>query len=310
LKLVLPERLRLEMAPPPAGVEVAWYTDTEACARSVADAEVLWLDFNVTSVERVIEAARSLRWVTTAATGVDSLPLRLFESRGVMLTNGAGVGAIPISEYLVMALLAGLKGLPELVRAQDRGEWLNRPPHLAELHGKRALIFGYGSIGRAIADRLRSFGVTVTGVRRHPGEEDGVIGATNWEARLPDTDLLILSVPLTGMTRALVGQTELAALPQGAWVANIARGALIDEAALANALRSGHLGGAYLDVTETEPLRAESELWSLPNLILTPHSSWASDRMTQRSVEMFRDNLDRYERGEPLRNVVDLSAGY
>jgi phosphoglycerate dehydrogenase-like enzyme len=310
VKLVLPERLRLELAPPPAGVEAAWYSDTDSCLRLVADAEVLWLDFNLTSVERVVQAGKSLRWVTTAATGVDGLPLGLLESRGLVLTNGAGVGAIPISEYVVMALLAGLKGLPELVRAQDRGEWLNRPPRLAELHGKRALIFGYGSIGRAIADRLRSFGVTVLGVRRHPVEESGVIGAAGWTARLPDTDLLILSVPLTGMTRALVGKAELAALPQGAWVANIARGALIDEAALVAALRSGHLGGAYLDVTETEPLAGESELWSLPNVILTPHSSWATDRMTLRAVAIFRDNLDRYQRGEPLRNVVDLKAGY
>jgi phosphoglycerate dehydrogenase-like enzyme len=310
LKVALPERLRDEMAPTPAGVEVAWYGDTESCARAVVGAEVLWLDFSIKSIERVIEAGTSLRWVTTLATGVDSLPLRLFESRGLVVTNGAGIGAIPISEYVVMALLAGLKGLPELVRAQDRGEWLNRPPRLAEMHGKRALIVGYGSIGRAIADRLRSFGVAVTGVRRHPGVEAGVVGVADWEALLPDTDLLILSVPLTEMTRALVGQTQLAALPEGAWVANIARGGLIDEAALVHELRSGHLGGAYLDVTETEPLAAESELWSLPNVILTPHSSWATDRMTLRAVEVFRDNLDRHQRGEPLRNVVDLPAGY
>ena len=103
------------------------------------------------------------------------------------------------------------------------------------------------------------------GVRRHPVEESGVIGAANWTTRLLDTDLLILSVPRTGMTRALVGKPELAALAQGARVANIARGALIDEAALVAALRSGHLGGAYLDVTETEPLAGESELWSLPS---------------------------------------------
>jgi phosphoglycerate dehydrogenase-like enzyme len=310
VKIALPERLRIEMAPIPVDVEVGWYSDNEGCVRSVAGAEVLLLDFSVSDLERVFEAGTSLRWVATAATGVDSWPLRLFESHGVVLTNGAGIGAIPISEYVVMGLLAGLKGLPDLVRAQDRGEWLSAPPRLAELHGKRALIYGYGSIGRAIADRLRSFGVTVVGVRRHPDEEDGVVGAANWQVRLPDTDLLILSVPLTGMTRSLVGDAELTALPPGAWVANIARGALIDEAALINALKSGRLGGAYLDVTESEPLAAESELWSLPNVILTAHSSWATDRLTLRSVEMFRDNLDRYQRGEPLRNVVDLGAGY
>jgi phosphoglycerate dehydrogenase-like enzyme len=310
LKVALPERLRDEMSPTPAGVEVAWYGDTETCVLAVVGAEVLWLDFAIKNIERVIEAGTSLRWVTTQATGVDSLPLHLFDSRGLVVTNGAGIGAIPISEYVVLALLAGLKGFSELVRAQDRREWLSRPPRLVEMHGKRALIVGYGSIGRAIADRLRPFGVAVTGVRRHPGGEEGVVGVDDWEALLPETDLLILSVPLTEMTRALVGQAQLAALPEGAWVANIARGGLIDEAALVPELKSGHLGGAYLDVTEPEPLAAESELWSLPNVILTPHSSWATDRMTLRSVELFRDNLDRYQRGEPLRNVVDLPAGY
>jgi phosphoglycerate dehydrogenase-like enzyme len=227
-----------------------------------------------------------------------------------VLTNGAGVGAIPISEYVVMCLLAGLKGFPELVRAQDRREWLKRPPSRAEISGKRALVYGYGGIGRAIAERLRPFGVSVTGVRRNPGSEPGVIAATDWEAALPETDLLILSVPLTGETTALVGETQLAALPKGAWVANIARGGLIDTAALIAALKSGHLGGAYLDVTDPEPLPADSELWSLPNVILTPHSSWATEHQMDRAAEIFRKNFERYVRAEPLRNVVDLTAGY
>jgi len=210
----------------------------------------------------------------------------------------------------VMGLLAGLKGFPELVRAQDSREWLKTPPSRAEMYGKRALIYGYGGIGRAIAERLRPFGVKVTGVRRNPGDEPGVIAATNWEAALPETDLLILSVPLTGATRALVSTTQLAALPKGAWVANIARGGLIDAAALIASLKSGHLGGAYLDVTDPEPLPADSELWSLPNVILTPHSSWATDHQLERAAEIFRENFERYLRGETLNNIVDLEAGY
>ena len=150
----------------------------------------------------------------------------------------------------------------------------------------------------------------MTGVRRHPSDEPGVIATSDWEARLPETDLLILSVPLTAGTRALVGEPQLAALPEGAWVVNIARGNLIDEAALISALKSGHLGGAYLDVTQTEPLPPETELWSLPNVILTPHSSWASNEIRNRVAVIFLDNLDRYRRKEPLRNVVDLRAGY
>jgi phosphoglycerate dehydrogenase-like enzyme len=309
VKVVLPERLRPVVSSLPSA-EIAWYTDTDSCVAAVAGAEVLWVDFGLKSIEGAIEAGDDLKWVTTAATGVDGWPLALLEKRKLVLTNGAGVGAIPISEYVVMGLLAGIKGLPELVRAQDRREWLKRPPSLATMHGKRALIYGYGGIGRAIGERLRPFGVSVTGVRRNPGDEPGVIAVTDWEARLPETDLLILSVPLTGATSALVGKAQLAALPEGAWVANIARGGLIDEGALIGALKSGHLGGAYLDVTETEPLPPESELWSLPNVVLTPHSSWATEHLMERAAEIFLDNFDRYRRGAALRNVVDMRAGY
>ena len=310
MKVVLPERLRPVLSRLPSDPEIAWYTDTDNCVAAMPGAEVLWIDFGLKNIARAIEAGRDLKWVTTAATGVNGWPLALLDSRQLVLTNGAGVGSIPISEYVVMGLLAGIKGLPALVRAQDRREWLKRPPSLAEMHGKRALIYGYGAIGRAIADRLRPFGVSVTGVRRNPGDEPGVIGTADWEACLPETDLLILSVPLTGATSALVGATQLAALPKGAWVANIARGGLIDEGALIAALKSGHLGGAYLDVTDPEPLPPESELWSLPNVVLTPHTSWATEHLMERAAGIFLDNFDRYGRGEALRNVVDLSQGY
>jgi phosphoglycerate dehydrogenase-like enzyme len=310
LKIVMSERFRPHLEQLPPDVETAWYTDQGSCAAALAGAEVLLIDNPLTSIEDAIAAGADLRWLTTHATGVDGWPLELFQRRGLVLTNGAGMGAIPISEYVVMAILAGLKALPELTRAQDRREWLRQPPAFGELHGKRALIYGYGSIGRAIGHRLRPFGVLVTGVRRHLGDAPGVISVDDWEARLPETDLLILSVPLTGDTKALIGEAQLAALPEGAWVVNIARGNLIDEAALIKALKSGHLGGAYLDVTQTEPLPPDSELWSLPNVILTPHSSWATNEFRNRAAVIFLDNLDRYRRKEPLRNVVDLHAGY
>ena len=310
MKVVLPERLRPIVSRLPSDPEIAWYTDTVSCVEAMPGAEVFWVDFTVKDIRRAIEAGADLKWITTAGTGVDGWPLEILEKRELMLTNGAGVGAIPISEYVVMGLLAGMKGLPALVRAQDRRTWMKRPPSLSEMYGKRALIYGYGSIGRAIGERLRAFGVTVTGVRRRPRNESGVIAAAGWEARLPETDLLILSVPLTGATKALVGKAQLAALPEGAWVANIARGGLIDEKALIAALKSGHLGGAYLDVTEKEPLPRDSALWSMPNVVLTPHSSWATEHLLERAAEIFLDNFRRYLLGGPLRNVVDFDAGY
>ena len=310
MKVVLPDRLRPVVSRLPSDPEIVWYTDIDSCVAAMPGAEVLWVDFGLTDIDRAFEAGADLKWVTTAATGVDGWPLGILRERKVVLTNGAGVGAIPISEYVVMGLLAGLKGLPEMVRAQDRRDWLKRPPSMAEMHGKRALIYGYGGIGRAIAERLRPFGVAVTGVRRNPAGEPGVIAAGDWEARLPETDLLILSVPLTGATTALVGKAQLAALPKGAWVANIARGGLIDQDALIASLKSGHLGGAYLDVTDPEPLPPESELWSLPNVILTPHASWATEHLLERAAKIFVDNFERYLRHEELRNVVDMDAGY
>ena len=310
MKVVLSERLKPIISRLPSDPEIAWYSDNDSCLAALPGAEVFWVDFKVNDIAKAIEAGADLKWLTTQGTGVDGWPLALIKERHLVLTNGAGVGAIPISEYVVMGLLAGLKGFPELVRAQDSREWLKTPPSRAEMYGKRALIYGYGGIGRAIAERLRPFGVHVTGVRRNPGDEPGVIAATNWEAALPETDLLILSVPLTGATRALVSTTQLAALPKGAWVANIARGGLIDAAALIASLKSGHLGGAYLDVTDPEPLPADSELWSLLNVILTPHSSWATEHQLERAAEIFRENFERYLRGETLNNIVDLEAGY
>ena len=310
VKVVLPERLRPVLSRLPSDPEIAWYTDTDSCLAAMPGAEVVWVHFGLTDIDRVFKAGDDLKWVTSAATGVDGWPLDILRERNVVLTNGSGVGAIPISEYVVMGLLAGLKGLPKMVRAQDRREWLKSPPSMAELHGKRALVYGYGGIGRAIADRLRPFGVEVTGVRRNPGGEADVIAAEHWEARLQETDLLILSVPLTGATKALVSDEQLAALPRGAWIANIARGGLIDQGALIGALKSGHLGGAYLDVTDPEPLPAESELWSLPNVVITPHASWATEHLMERAAEIFVDNFERYLRGDQLRNVVDMAAGY
>jgi phosphoglycerate dehydrogenase-like enzyme len=310
VKVVLSDRLKPIISHLPSDPQIAWYSDHESCLAALPGAEVFWVDFKVKDIAKAIEAGPDLKWLTTQGTGVDGWPLSIIKKHNLVLTNGAGVGAIPISEYVVMGLLAGLKGFPELVRAQDRREWLKTPPSRAEMHGKRALVYGYGGIGRAIAERLRPFGVTVTGVRRNPGGEPGVIADADWEAALPETDLLILSVPLTGATSFLVSKKQLAALPKGAWVANIARGGLIDTAALIASLKSGHLGGAYLDVTDPEPLPSDSELWSLPNVILTPHSSWATEHQMERAAEIFRENFERYVRGEPLKNVVDLEAGY
>jgi phosphoglycerate dehydrogenase-like enzyme len=296
----------------PEGIDVTWYGDLEEALRAAGNAEVLWISFpsfkSREHIEKAVDEARQLRWVTTPAAGVDSFPRDAIRGRRLTLTNGSGLHATPIAEYVVMALLAAAKGFPELVRAQDRSEWLSSPPALGELEGSRALVVGMGSIGGAIADRLRALRVEVTGVRRSGAE--GSLRPDEWRAHLPSFDWVVLATPLTTGTSHLVGSSELAAMKKTAWVANIARGGLIEHEALVEALRTGSIGGAYLDATDPEPLPPESPLWKLPNVIISPHSSWASTRLDQRAAELFLDNLERYRSGRPLRNLVDLEAGY
>jgi phosphoglycerate dehydrogenase-like enzyme len=311
MRVALPTALRDHLHRLPAGLDVAWYADFEGCRAAVVGAEVLWLDFFPRpQVESVLQDAGELRWVFTRGAGMDRQPLQTYRERGIVLTNGAGLAAGPIAESLVLAMLAAAKRFPELVRAQDRAEWLPRPPGLGELQGTRALVLGYGEIGRAVATRLGGFGVEVTGVRRRPVEDPAVIGPEEWRRRLPEFDWVLVTVASTAANRHLVGAPELAAMRAGAWVLNVTRGWVVDQEALLDALRAGQVGGAYLDVTDPEPLPADSELWRLPNVIITPHSSWASGRFAERSAELFLDNVGRYLAGAPLRNVVDLQAGY
>jgi phosphoglycerate dehydrogenase-like enzyme len=311
MRIVLPAALREHLGALPDGVEPAWYADYEECHAAVADAEVLWLDFfRRPQIEALLRDGARLRWVFSRGAGMDRQPLERYRERGLVLTNGSGLAAGPIAESLVLAMLAAAKRFPDLVRAQDRAEWLRRPPGYRELQGTRALVLGFGEIGRAAADRLAGFGVEVVGVRRRPVEDAAVIGPDEWRSRLAEFDWVLVTVASTEANRHLVGAAELAGMRADAWILNVTRGWIVDQAALLDALRAGRLGGAYLDVTDPEPLPADSELWRLPNVIITPHTSWASARFAERSAALFHDNLGRYLAGTPLRNVVDLEAGY
>ena len=231
--------------------------------------------------------------------------------RGQIFTNGVGLRSETIADFAVMGVLTIVKRFAEIVRTHDRQEWTSVPKGSRSLNRSKALILGYGSIGRAIGDRLGAFGVEVTGVRRTPGEDPREIGPDDWRARLNEFDWIVVAAPGTAETEHLLGADEFAAMKQGAGIVNIARGSLIDQAALIAALESGHLDGAVLDVTTPEPLPADDPLWRAPNLIVTSHVSGAgqSDSM-QRAVDRFLMNLDHYLKGEPLQHVVDLGRGY
>lgn len=311
MKVALPVEFRAQLEAFPASVAATWYeTGAEAAAAVRAGAEVIWVAGVGSELQDAIAASRQLRWVHTHGAGTERHPLALYRGCDLIFTNGSGVGAVPISEYVVMMMLAAAKRLPELVRAQDRGEWLNVGPGNGELFGARALIVGYGEIGRAIAARLSPFGADVVGVRRRPGGEPNVIGIDEWRSRLGEFDWVILSTILTGETRHMIGSGELGLMKRTAWLVNISRGGLVDQTALTRSLESNTIGGAYLDVTDPEPLPADSSLWRLPNVILSPHSSWTSGRFARRSADLFLENLERYRSGKGLRNVVDLEVGY
>jgi phosphoglycerate dehydrogenase-like enzyme len=311
LKLALPELLREHLERVLADDEIAWYGAAAPLADAARDAEVLYIHFSPRDQnETAVAGAPNLRWVATTAAGVDFLPLRLMRERGIVLTNGAGLHTIPVAEFALMCVLAAAKRTPVLVRAHDRREWVQAPGR-AELRDSRALVIGYGAIGRAIGELLRAFGVDVTGVRRTPQGEPGVIGTDQWRPQLGEFDWIVLAAASTDETRNMIGAQEFAAMKPTAWLVNVARGALVDERELADALERGEIAGAFLDTTVREPLPADDPLWAAPNAVVTAHSSGAATtRMGERAAALFLENLGRYHRGEQLVNVVDLELGY
>lgn len=312
MKLALPEHFRARMADRlPADAEVRWYAPGELPG-AAAGAEILWMDYlPAPRVRPVVEAARDLRWLATSLAGVDGWPLGLLAARGVVLTNGAGLNAGPVAEFAVMGMLVMAKDMRELVYAQDRKDYVARAPGVGELDGTRALVIGYGAIGREIGRRLRAFGVEVTGVRRTPAGEAGVIGPGDWRARLADFDWIVLAAAATGETAGMIGRAELRAMKPSAVIVNIARGNLIDQPALIEAVTAGRLGGAFLDVTDPEPAPADDPVWTTPKIVVTSHCAGRSQtRLSERSADLFLENLERWRAGQPLRNLVDLKLGY
>ena len=294
----------------PAGLDVRWFMTHEEALAAVKGAEIGWFDSN--SKEDMVKslmAATDLKWLNSIYAGLDFLPMDVLIERGITVTNGAGINALTIAEYVVMGMLTTAKGYRDVVRAQDRHEWLLDSPGKRELAGSKALLLGYGAIGQLIKPRLEAFEVDVTVVRRSGG--DGVLSPDEWRGKLGEFDWVILAVPATPETDGMIGAAELAAMKRDAVLINIARGAVVDQDALVAALQQKRIGGAFLDVTTPEPLPPEHPLWALDNAHVTMHPSGrAQDKMFQRSAQRFLDNLDRYLRGEPIGPVFDPRRGY
>ena len=240
------------------------------------------------------------RVIQTLSAGVDWLVGKVPE--GVIVCNARGVFDVPLAEWVVGAILASQRGLLHARGAQSSEAWSSFEP--AELAGRRAVILGHGSIGSAVADRLRPFGVEVVGVARTA--RDGVLGMGDLDGVLPTAEILVDLLPLTNETVGLLDARRLALLPDGALVVNAGRGRTVDTAALVDELERGRLRAA-LDVTDPEPLPPGHPLWKLPNALITPHIAGDSPDATVRAFALAGDQVRRFAAGEPLINQV---AGY
>ncbi|MCJ8155891.1 D-2-hydroxyacid dehydrogenase [Sphingomonas sp. LaA6.9] len=294
----------------PDDVEAHWFMTKDQAFALAPEAEIGWFDmYDKKDMGEAISRAGKLKWLNSIYAGVDGMPLDLLREQGVAVTNGVGINAITIAEYVLMGMLTIAKGYRQVVQAQMRHEWLIDSPGKVELYGSKALLLGYGAIGKLVEERLKAFAVDVTIVRRTPGP--GMLGPDDWRARLGEFDWVILAVPATAETDALIGATELAAMKPDAVLVNIARGSVVDQDALIAALSAKQIGGAFLDVTTPEPLPPGHPLWGVENAHVTMHlSGRAQTLMFQRSAERFLRNLERYRTGQPLEHRVDLALGY
>ena len=270
------------------------------------------------SKEAAARATR-LRWVHCSAHAVGQFPLTDLASRGITVTNSRGIQSTPIAEHVMAGLLALARRLPQTLRWQEQRAWL--PNELTghaspwSIAGKTMGIIGLGTLGQAIAARAKAFGMRVIGLRRNPDRDvpagvDQIVARIDVDRMLEEADVVVLAAPWTPGTNQILNAAAIGKMKPGAVVINVARGQLLDESALEEALTSGRLGGAVLDVFTTEPLPPDSAFWSMPNVIITPHTSGFRTDHFEAVVNLFSENLRRFEGGGPLLNLVDMEAGY
>lgn len=259
----------------------------------------------------VIARLPSLRWIHFLSAGVDPVWEMDFPKERFLLSSSRGINSNAMAEFALGLMLSVVKDFRGFARNQAEKRWERH--WLEELTGKQLLIVGTGSVGSRLAAMARSFDMRVTGVARQPRtqtEFDSVIGISNLNAVLPQADFVVLAVPLTPETRGLFGRDAISAMGTKAWLINLARGEIVDESALIEALEGGRIGGAALDVFTEEPLPAESPLWSLPNVILTPHVSGTTNLYMKRAVELFFANLESLRKDGRLLSEVLPERGY
>jgi phosphoglycerate dehydrogenase-like enzyme len=303
---------------PQSGIEAALPGDElimikdESELTRAADAEVAFSGISIDRLHKLLAAAPKLRWLHTPAAGVDRfLDIAELRARDIMLTNNSGSYDIQIAEHVIAFIFAAGKRLHLYRDQQSRKEWSDQDH--AELRGETVVVFGAGSIGGEVARLASAVGLRVIAVRRSGGPVPGasrVVGPDALASVAAEADYLVVAAPLTPRTRGAVSREVIAAMKPSAWLINIARGPIVDEPALVEALRAGRIGGAALDTFVKEPLPADSPLWTMPNVVITPHTSNSSPKVRERTLALFVENVRRFKAGERLLNLVDWERGY
>ena len=257
--------------------------------------------------------APGLRWVQLPMAGIEWFRTTdLWTNEGIAITTAAGVSSPAVAEWVLTAMLALAKDAPRLLQSKQQHEWTRF--NLGQLRGKTLAVIGYGAIGQEVARLGAAFGMEVISVKRQVRPEERlppwVLPLERLHYVLPQCDYLVLTVPATDGTKGLIGEGELRLLRPSARLVNIARGDVVDEAALIAALREGRLAGAGLDVFQEEPLPKDSPLWDLPNVFMSSHIAGLFEEYDDRLVDLFAENLRRHLDGAPLKNLVDRAAGY
>ena len=304
------ERLRKDFPQ----LQIAHLPDYKRLTEEIADAEV-FVGWSLRAEQ--VAAAKKLRWIHSTAAAVHQLLLPELVASDVLLTNSTQVHGPVVAEHALALILALAKRLPSAGKLQERGVWgqttlwEERPREVA---GATLGVVGLGSIGSELVRLARAIGMRVVAMREHPekgtGGADAIYGPENLARLLAEADYVVLAAPLTEKSRALIDARRLAQMKPDAFLINVSRGALVDEAALAAALEKHTIAGAALDVFAAEPLPAESPLWRLENLLITPHTAAVTARLWERHYKLLADNLRRYLAGEPLRGIVDKTRGY
>ena len=307
-----PQLAMLEALPPETGITVG--NSAEAFERTAPEASVIfnWSGSGALLGE-VLGMCPAVRWVHCRAAGLDDMLSPAVVAHPVPLTNGSGVFSPPLGEFVLGAVLYFAKDFRRLIRNQMAGKW--EQFDVGEVSGQTAGIVGYGDIGRACATRLKAMGMKILALRRTaPAAADSLVdkyyGPEGLVDMIAQCDYIVVTAPLTPETRGMLGAKEFAAMKPSAVVINVGRGAVIDEAAMIQALTENRIAGAALDVFATEPLPAGHPFYRLENVLLSPHSTDHTYDWLDRAMRFFLEQFERFAKGEPLRNVVDKKRGY